>query len=488
MQRISLGLVGPSTHTNPAHQISRTINLYLEQGDEGANAPWALFQTPGLVSLADLTTLVPAATEIRGVYVMDDRLFIVAGAKVIERVGAAHTVRATLNTSTGPVLMSDNNHALVLGDGTNFYVMDGTTYFVTEVDDGILPIEGYFSAYLDGRTYYLKEGSDVFAWSAIDDAATTDGLDFATAEGNPDPTVAMFIVNRELIFLGTKTTEFWGPQDNADNPVVRISGGFKEQGCAARFAANPFLGSVIFLSQDRSGHAQVCLSTPAGGEWQPISNHAVERDINQALIAYPGQSDLLRAYEYTEPGHKFWVLSLPTDKTWAFDLMTKTWHERAERDASTGLFKKIRQDVHAFWGGAHYVGGAESAVLYQQSRAFLSLAGDPLVRLRETSREDAQGRMMRFNSVIVDMSVGVGLDGDPDAVGADPQLMMQFSDDGGATWSNEITRSIGRIGEKLRQVKFGPCGMSRRRVFRFSVSDPVPVVFANAWADVDVAG
>jgi hypothetical protein len=492
MPRIPIGLVGPSTHTNSAHQNARTINLYPEAGDDGAKAPVALFQAPGLVSLGDIADVATGATEIRALHVMNNRLFIIAGEHIVERVGAAHTLRSSaLNTTTGPVICSDNNGQLVLGDGTNFYVMDGATYAVTEITDGVDPLVGYYSAYLDGRTYYLEDGTDRFMWSALDDPLTVGGLDFATAEGDPDPSVAMFIVNREVVFLGTSSTEIWGTSGDVDNPIIRISGGFRELGCAARFAALKFADTVIFIGQDRSGHAQVYLGASAGQAAKPISNHGVERDINQALIANPGASDLLRAYEYTEPGHKFYCLSLPTvDITWCYDLATNQWCERGELDSGTGLWTKQRQDVHAFWNGAHYVGGQGSAVLYQQSRAFMHLDGDPLVRLRETPVSDAQGRMIRFNSFLVDMSVGVGLDGDGEETmadpGTDPELMMQFSDDKGRTWSNEITRSIGAIGETLTMVRFGPCGRSRNRVFRVSVSSPVPIVFTAAYADVEV--
>jgi len=490
MPRIPIGLVGPSTKTNVAHQNARTINMYPEAGDQGAKAPMALFQAPGLVALVDLAELAgdPDA-YVRQIHAMGSRLFIVCGEKVIERAGASHTIRATLNTSEGPVICSDNNGSLVLGDGTNFYVMDGVSFVVTEIDDGILPIPGYYSAYLDGRTYYLKDGSDVFAWSALDDPATVDGLDFATAEGNPDPSVAMFIVNREVVFLGQASTEVWGPSGDASNPVIRISGGFRELGCAARFAALKFADTVIFIGQDRSGHAQVYLGGSAGQPAKPISNHGVERDINSALINNPG-GDGLRAYEYTEPGHKFYVLCLPSpiDICWAFDLNTGIWCERGERDSATGLWTQQRQNVHGFVGGAHYVGGPRSAVLYHMSRSYLSLAGDPLVRLRETPTLDAQGAQMRFNALIVDMSVGVGLSGDPAAVGADPQLMLQYSNDKGRTWSNEITRPIGKIGETETQVKFNGLGLSRNRSFRLSVSDPVPVVFAAMYADVEPVG
>jgi hypothetical protein len=482
MPTIPLGLVGPSTHTNTAHQNSRTVNLYPEAGEAGAKAPFALFQTPGLIEYADLADDVPTAGQIRGLHVMNGRLFAVAGNTILEHASGSFVNWGTIGTSTGPVKLSDNNGVLVLGDGEAFWTLNTTTSTLAQVlNEGEEVIAGWFSCYLAGRTYYLEKDSDRFHWSALGDPATVEGLDFATAEGNPDPAVAMFCVNQEVGFLGTASTENWGLSGDVTAPIVRISGGYRELGCAARFAALKFADTICFIGQDASGHAQVYLGGSAGRDAQPISNHSVERDVNSALLLY--DRDDIRAFEYTEPGHKFYVLVLPNAVTWAFDLTTKMWCERGEIDLSTGLWTRIRQDVHAFLNGVHWVAGRDSARLYSQSRNYHDLVGDPLVRLRETPTISAQGRRIRFSSVTVDMSVGIGKDGV--GQGVDPQLMMQFSDDKGRTWSGEIWRKIGRIGETKTQVKFGPCGMSRERVFRFRVSDPCAIVFVEAYADVE---
>lgn len=486
-QRIPVGLVGPSSHTNQDHQSARTLNLYPEANDPDAKAPAALFSAPGLLEVRDLALDVPTAGEIRGLIVTPKagRLFVVAGNTLLE-VRPALTPRSwgTLPTHSGPVGLSANGDVILVGDGAGFWAFDLLAGTVTAITDGVDPLRGWFSAYLDGRTLYLEAGSDRFAWSAIGDPSTVDGLSFATAEGNPDPALAMFVVNREIAFLGTASIEFWGPTSDVDNPYQRISGGYRELGCAARFAASPFADLVVFIGQDRSGHAQVYLQGPAGGQAQPISTHAVERELRLALRNY--DPDQLRAFEYTEPGHKFWVLNLPDGGTWAYDHATGLWCERGELDAASGLFVAGRQEHHAFWQGDHYVGGQGSAKLYIQSRRYFDLAGDPLVRLRETPHLHAQGRAISFSSLTVDMGVGVGLDGT--GQGADPQLMLQYSDDGGDTWSNEITRAIGKLGATRTRVQFGPTGRSVDRVYRFSVSDPVGVVFVAAWADVVIGG
>ena len=61
-----------------------------------------------------------------------------------------------------------------------------------------------------------------------------------------------------------------------------------------------------------------------------------------------------------------------------------------------------------------------------------------------------------------------------------PYAMLQWSDDGGKTWSNELTKSMGKIGDYDLEVYFSRLGASRKRIYRNTVSDPVEVVCTGA--------
>jgi Neuraminidase (sialidase) len=53
----------------------------------------------------------------------------------------------------------------------------------------------------------------------------------------------------------------------------------------------------------------------------------------------------------------------------------------------------------------------------------------------------------------------------------DPQIMMQYSDNGGYTWSNEKWVSVGKIGEYKTKVRWSRLGSSRNRVFKIMYSE-----------------
>ena len=68
------------------------------------------------------------------------------------------------------------------------------------------------------------------------------------------------------------------------------------------------------------------------------------------------------------------------------------------------------------------------------------------------------------------METGVGLQS---GQGIDPQIMMQYSDDGGRTWSSELWRDIGAVGKYKTRVKWNKLGVARDRVYMVEMTDPV---------------
>ena len=66
----------------------------------------------------------------------------------------------------------------------------------------------------------------------------------------------------------------------------------------------------------------------------------------------------------------------------------------------------------------------------------------------------------------------------------DPKIMLQFSDDGARTWSNELQASIGKQGEYLTRAVWRRLGCARQRLFKVSVTDSVNVVIISGHLDI----
>ena len=72
--------------------------------------------------------------------------------------------------------------------------------------------------------------------------------------------------------------------------------------------------------------------------------------------------------------------------------------------------------------------------------------------------------------------------------GANPQVMLRWSDDGGHTWSNEHWAPMGRIGQYYARVIWRRLGMTlklRDRVYEISGTDPVKIAIMGAELIID---
>lgn len=76
--------------------------------------------------------------------------------------------------------------------------------------------------------------------------------------------------------------------------------------------------------------------------------------------------------------------------------------------------------------------------------------------------------MPRFE---IEVEAGDGISGDPDAV---PQMWLEWSKDGGVTWSTlQLPQSMGLIGQYIKRLRWLNLGNSRTWVFRLTCTDNV---------------
>jgi hypothetical protein len=78
-------------------------------------------------------------------------------------------------------------------------------------------------------------------------------------------------------------------------------------------------------------------------------------------------------------------------------------------------------------------------------------------------------------SIWIDMAVGVGIATGTDPIATDPDIEIDWSDDGGQTFSTPRLRKIGRQSEGKTRVRVNQCGRSgsQGRIIRVKQSSPV---------------
>jgi hypothetical protein len=236
--------------------------------------------------------------------------------------------------------------------------------------------------------------------------------------------------------------------------------------------------TVYWLTSDERGYGTVQRAN--GYSPQRVSTHAVEFAISQM-----SRIDDAVAYTYQQEGHSFYVLNFPTaQQTWVFDAATDLWHQRAWRDPADDTLKQDRVQCQMNFAGETIAGDWETGKLYVLDLDYFTDNGDPIPRIRacpHLATPDYQWQF--FHALQVDMQTGVGL---TTGQGSDPKAMLQWSDDGGYSWSNELWAPIGKVGERRARVKWRRLGRSRDRVFKVTVTDPVRVVMVGASAQVSV--
>ncbi len=467
------GFIGPS-YTSQSRNVDcqNCVNLYLEMHPLGTGKekePAALFGTPGLRLLLTL-----GEGPVRGAWrASNDQFFMVGGTKLY-RISSTWvaTELGTLNTATGPVSFSDNGTYVIMVDGTNGYTWNVDTSTFAQITDGEFLTADQVT-FLDGYFLFNKAGTQAFFFSDINGVAF-DALDIASAEGFPDDLVGIVSHNQNVYMFGARSTEVFYNSGDADSPFMRIQGAIIDTGCIAAFSIARLGGAIYWVGGDETGSGIVYRSQ--GYQAERISTPAIESVIRGVSV-----SDLARAtaWAYQQGGHQFYCLNLPGVKaTWVYDASTGFWHERTH--LGTHSAERHRAEVHAVAHGQNVVGDYVNGKVYALDPAYYSDNGTAIPRIRTAPHLSEGLERLFHDSFQLDMETGVGLDGALTTQGADPQAVLQWSDDGGHTWSNERWASVGAIGKKSTRVIWRRLGSSFDRVYRVTITDPVKTVIIGA--------
>jgi len=433
------------------------VNVY-PRATTGGKYPFNLINTPGLAFFCDLPTFPVMALHQNG-----RRAFAVTKTKFYEIFSDGRHKELGDVDIKGRAVMEDNGNQVVVVDGNKGFYYDISSDEVKQIT-----AEGFYPAstvtYQDGYFIFDRRGTGQFFISELLDVAF-DPLDFATAEGQPDPLIAVLSDHREVFMFGQDTIEVWYNSGADDFPFERNQGAFIEKGCAAPYSVAKQNNTVYFLGSDLMVY-QMTGYTPVR-----ISNHAVEKTLKGV-----GVSDSF-AYTYQDEGHLFYVLTIPErDLTWCYDISTGAWHVRQSYQ-----FGRHQSNNAIFFDSKTLVGDFQSGRIYEMANNFYTDDGEPVVREFVLPTVNNGREFLTVDSLELDMTSGVGINL---GQGQDPQARLEFSKDGGKTWSKTKFARIGRMGEYLTRVKWNRLGVARQFIFRVRVSDPVPIDVGGAFIEV----
>ena len=145
------------------------------------------------------------------------------------------------------------------------------------------------------------------------------------------------------------------------------------------------------------------------------------------------------------------------------------WHERA----SGGLPNWFAQGFESF-SGKVVIGSSQDASLHVLDDTSQTESGNPYLFLAQSAPLHAFPKGLIMDQLDVDIIPGVGITGS-NAEAANPELMLDWSDDGGSTWIGGRTASLGRVGERIRGRKL----LSARRDAKGRADVPALLVFSG---------
>lgn len=437
-------------------------NLYAEIQQDGEKGNLTFYPAPGLSTRVNF-----GAYPSRGIYKKGDFVYVV-NRFTLWRVAndGSMTNIGTLLTSAGRVDINDNGTQIIIVDGVNGYIYDTNALTFVQITDVDWPGADTVT-FLNGYFIVTKPNTGQFYISSLYDGLTWNALDFATAESNPDLLVRVMADNGQIILFGPETTEFWSDSGALDFPLARVGAAAIEWGLAARWSLCKFMDSLIFLRKNRLGAVQVC--TLSGYNAQPVSNPEMDYIFSQYAA-----TENATGFTYMVSGHPFYQINFPTpNESWVFDGKSREWHKA---ESSGG---RHRAEIQQNFLGRSYVTDYENGKLYVLDDSVFTDDGQPIAR-EFISRHQSTGNYSFLSKLWIEMEAGTGL---LTGQGSMPQLMMQYSKDGGHTWSSELWVDFGDIGEYGVRATFRRLGRARDWLFKFRVTDPVKCVFIGAWGE-----
>lgn len=386
----------------------------------------------------------------------------------------------TIGSAVGPVVMQDNGAGgfVFISDGTNGYTYSIATAALTAVVDPAFFGTARIS-FIDGYLIFNKPNSQIFYISPNYSVGLFNASMFDLNDISTDQLVTHIAEKRALWLINQKATQVWYNAGGALFPFQRIDGAMFQVGCAAAQSLARFNDGLVWLA--RSDRGQNVIIQTQGYSYQVISTRAVEH----AIASYPVVSDAI-AYTYQEEGHEFYVITFPTqDVTWVYDGTSGLWHQRLSFDPNTGLFHRHRSNCYLNFQNQRLVGDYQNGRVYSMSRQYFTDNGAPLVAWRRTPHVwDGDRRARVFHSRLqIEFAAGVGLQV---GQGSNPQAMVKWSDDGGATYGSEHWTSIGAAGQTKNRAIWRRLGQARDRIYDVRFSDPTSRDIVGATLDLDV--
>ena len=449
MQRLPFPL-DSYDHPSIPLQSKRLLNYFSEKEPGDSRTAAALIPTPGLVPFLSMGAGPVHAVngEMPGrLYVVSgDRFFRVSPGLAIEDLGSV----GTSMEQTGLVTIAVGMTGVVVCVPPNAYTCHHEVGTPLNQLGGTFPATGASSVATMDNYYAFTDFTDITRWfiSRLLDPTDFDALDFVYADAMPN--VLKIIVGHrgEFWVIGEKGIEVWYDAGNADFPFRRRSGSTIKVGTLSPKSVQVGAESVWWIGNDNVVYRS------DGYHAKRVSNHA-----NEADITARNPADAIGCSYHEMDGHQFYTFTLD-DRTWTYDAVTDTWHERSSVENGVGRW---RANCATQFSSEPVFGDFNTGQLMRLLRRGDADMGVALLRqavLPPLVVSSVRGARAFCSRLEVEMEVGTAA--------SHQDVLLEWADDGGYTFSGgPRTMSAGPAGTAPR-VFTTRLGSFRQRVFRLT--------------------
>jgi len=367
---------------------------------------------------------------------------------------------------------------------TSGYTKNDSWIFDVTIDDVFYP--PITPIYLDTYGVFPKSNTERFYISDIEDFSSVNALDYASTNAFPDNVVCGIAINQEIFFIGNYTTEVWIDAGTSPFPFQRRPNLLINWGTKAPYSLASASNNVVFwLAQNINGGRVVVMLVN-------YQAHVIsDKPLNDKLQEYDYIDDAFGfVCEWT--GKIFYFLTFPSqDITWVYDFDSQAWRQRTTVRAPNDVKDKdyiegrYLANCHVYHNGEHYIGDWQSGKIYRMSGTYFKDGLMPIINEAISAPLHVNLNRIAVYSLQPALEAAVGL---VSGQGSDPIVMLQYSTDGGYSWSKEIHATVGKVGETMRRCKFNKLGFGREFVFKIRISDPIYKVLKGAIVEIEDTG
>lgn len=457
-------------------------NMYVSIPETAAYTKAQLFPTPGINEILS----VGESNRNRGGHVMAGIPYFVCGQRLIrlDRTVAFGGLESFSYTDLGEiegggyVSMDDNGNQLcIVVPGIKGYIFNATTNILTTITSAAYYDLGPSQQVVYADGYFIHQAAKNVFNSALNDGLSYSGLDFAEAEADPDDISGIHVSRGQLFIGGSETTEAWQNVGALNFPYQRIAGYILPIGIKAKNSIVDTGNTFCFVGNDIGGQPAIYQYT--GNNFDKISTAAIE----WLLLKYSAEeiSDII-GFQYSQNGGVFAGWLLP-DTCIVYDAKASqlagkaVWHER--KSFINGEITRWRPNCVVQAYGRFIIADYRSGRIGELSINAYQEFGEYVRRRWSAGPFNSVEGATFWNSIQLIMESGTATIGD-----RGPTIDMSYSDDGGKTWSAEVSRSIGKIGEYTVQPTWNRLGLCRNaRVYRFDYADNAKMVVIGLIGD-----